>query len=329
MFAVHAGSGRDQVKRPELLSAEPGPLWLGADAVVATAELDGDGDLDLIVGDRSGRLWLVTDDGQPDAPAYAAPRELEAWGEPFRLNPGSDGALWGPLSPRLGFTCPAIGDWSGHRRPDLVVGGAGGELLHFRNNGSPLQPRFDRPRHIHDAEGPVFTPPRVRPALADWFGSGRIDLISLDLQGFLSVYPRIGPLEVGQPVRLTDRLGRWIRLDGAFALAGGCALWPGPFNGSGRIDLLVGLAAHQRYVLPALCGELAPLEQLPTVLLLENLGEGVLAPRLVRYRDGRPLVLGTAGCSPNGAPRPDGLLDLLVGTAEGALVHIRRGELCW
>ena len=33
--------------------------------------------------------------------------------------------------------------------------------------------------------------------MADWNGSGRPDLIALDLQGFLSVYPRQGPSDVG------------------------------------------------------------------------------------------------------------------------------------
>ncbi len=329
VLAVHAGPGRDQVKPPSFLVAQSDEIWLGADAVVAALDLDGDGDADLVVGDRAGQLWQIQDEGRSGSPVYASFQEIQPGGDPFCLEPDIDGVLDGPRSPRLGFACPAVGDWSGHHRPDLIVSGASGELLHFRNNGSPKQARFDKPRPIRDLGGPLFTPPRTRPGLANWFGSGELDLITLDMQGFLVVYPRTGPQDVGQPVRLTDRLGRWVRLDGGFGLAGGCSLWAGPFLGSDRNDILVGLSRTNRFVIPMLCGEALALDDCPTVLLLENLGENVLVPRLLRERDGQPLVAGTAGCSPNGVLRADGQYDLLIGTADGMLFNIPREQLTW
>ena len=329
VFAIHSDSGRDRVKAPVVLTSSPGPLWLGAGTVVAAHDLDGDNDLDLIVGDCSGRLWIATDEGSPGKPAYAGLRQLEAGGEPFRLEPDVDGVMLGPLSPRLGFACPAIGDWSGADRPDLIVSGAGGEVLHFRNNGSPKQPRYARPRAISDGRGPVLTPPRTRPALVDWFGNGESDLITLDLQGFLVVYPRRGPQEVGNPRPITDRLGRLLRLDGGFAMAGGCSFWSGPFVGSDRNDLLVGLPANHRFLVPSLIGEAVPPDLCPTVLLLENIDENVVIPRLLRDHNGQPLVFGSAGCSPSGIPRSDGQFDLLVGSFEGELGLFRREHLTW
>ena len=63
--------------------------------------------------------------------------------------------LDGPVAARLGYSCPALADWTGNGRLDLIVGGAGGEVLFLRNDGGPT----DAPvRHA----GPV--PLRGRPA---------------------------------------------------------------------------------------------------------------------------------------------------------------------
>jgi hypothetical protein len=333
VFAIRSTS-RDSASPPHMLMQEPGPLWLSGHAVVAAGDLDGDGGIDLIFGDAPGHIYWAKDVGQGGDHRYEVPRPLEAGGARFLLDPGPDGRLGGPLAPALGFACPSLTDWNGNGRLDLLVGGAGGEILLLRNDGAVNDPRFARPVAVRCDGAPLITPPRVRPAAAHWLGNPVIDVLALDLQGFLCVYPGRDLAQVGPPVPLVDRLGRVIRLDGGFGLGGHCSLWAGPWAEPGRIDLLVGLPRDSaRFVVPALTGETLPVDApAPTVLLLENHGRLGLVPRVIRDLAGKPLEVGVEGCSPSAVATSgagEGGLDLLVGSDDGRVHFFRRQDLRW
>lgn len=331
VFAVHASKGRHELKTPHLILQESRDLWLGGQAVLTAGDLDGDGGLDLVAGVSSGRLYKFSEVAGTELGQYKPAEAIEAGGTPFMIDPGPDGMLDGPVLPKLGYACPTLVDWNGHDRLDLVVGGAGGEVVVLPNDGASNDPRFGSPIPLRCKGLPLLTPPRVRPAAADWNGDGQADLIALNLQGFLCVYPRIGRYEVDAPMPVVDRLGRFLRLDGGFGLSGRCALWAGPWRGTSHVDILVGLPRGNRHIVPALTGlPFESLESIPTVLLLENLGHGVLCPRPLSFSDGRPVILGVEGCSPSGISRTDGEeMDLLVGLDDGSVATFRRQDLRW
>lgn len=330
VFAIRPAPGRDAATPPRTLQQEPGGFWVGGDAVVAAADLDGDGGVDLVVGDGAGHLswYRNVGSGDPNSLRYEAARRLDAGGDPFRLDPGVDGRLNGPIDPPLGYACPTAVDWTGNGRPDLIVGGAGGEVILLRNDGAATDPRFAWPVGLRAAGRPLITPPRVRPACAPWGPDGVMHLFALDLQGFLVAYPQRDANNLERPVRLADSLGRWIRLDGGFGLAGRVALWAGPWTGPDRVDLIVGLTRlASRFVVPPLTNRFGSYGD--PLLLLEDGGPDGYIPRSLRRASGEPM--GFSGpCSPSGVPtRADGKLDLLVGSSKGQVQIIRREDLRW
>jgi hypothetical protein len=331
IYAIHAGKARDRGRIVGPILQEGTSLRLRGGSVLTAGDLDGDGGLDLVSGDASGRLHWCKDLGEPGAHRYGPALPVESGGEPFRLETGDDGWLPGTVEPPVGYACPMLVDWKANGRPDLILSGRTGDVLFLRNNGHATQPRFDFAEPIRCERRPLVLLPRVRPAAVDWDGSGLPDLIAPDLQGFLSVWRRVDTLEVAPPEPLVDRLGRQIRVDGAFGLRGHCTLWAGPWIGSDRPDLLIGLPVGSRFVVPAMTGEpMGDLDDVPNILVLENRGEGVVVPRPIRLADGRPLICGDDGCSPIGVDWSGrGSLDLLVGSGAGTVQLYPRDLLRW
>jgi len=331
LFCIHAGPSRNETKNPAPILHQTPAVLLGGHAAFVACDLDGDGDVDLVYGDAVGRLHYLQDLGSGDDHRYALPVPIEAGGAPFRLEPGPDGMLFGPSGHSLGFCRPAVADWLGHGRPDLIVTGAGGDVLLLPNDGSVGDPRFGHPVVIRREGAPLILPPCVQPTVARWTEPDKLDLIALDLQGFLCSYPLAGRHEVGGPIPLVDHIGRLIRLDGSFGLSGRCSIWAGPWTAPGRLDLLIGLARGNRHVIPSLTGTaLEDAESLPTVLVLEQIRRGVVVPRPLRFRDGRPVSVGQDGCCVQGVRRMGrDLPDLLIGSDDGSLTWIAREELDW
>jgi hypothetical protein len=209
---------------------------VGSESAPALADLDGDGDLDLLVGNKidpaaldRGRLYLFRNTGTPSAPAFRLADTLDvanayhlapafadldadgdldllmgSWNEGVMvlLNAGSrmdprfvrDTALTLRI-PRGSQTTPAIGDLDGDGDLDLLVGEAAGNLNFFRNEGTREALRFVL---VTEEFGNIDVGRRSAPALVDLDGDRDLDLVIGREDAGAEVYRNVGSRAQGR-----------------------------------------------------------------------------------------------------------------------------------
>jgi glycosyltransferase A (GT-A) superfamily protein (DUF2064 family) len=167
------------------------------------ADLDADGDLDILLGSFNRDIRWFRNDGDATTPRFVAASE-----EPI-ADPG-----------RGSYLTPAVGDLDGDGDLDLVVGESSGEINHFENVGSRTEPRFEL---VTDAISGIDVGVRSSPVLVDVDGDDDLDLVVGEESRGLVVHLNIGSPTApefspeGRPLgELTTRLAqpRFVDLDG-------------------------------------------------------------------------------------------------------------------
>lgn len=143
------------------------------------ADLDNDGDLDMLSGGSSGDFYYFENTGTVSAPAFAAVQQ-----NPFGL---------GYIT---GRSAPSAIDLDGDGDLDLMSGDSNGDLYYFENTGSVSAPAFAayqvNPFNLTQVGSYTYTG-RSKPTFVDLDNDGDIDLMAGDEYGDFNYYKRCLP----------------------------------------------------------------------------------------------------------------------------------------
>ena len=246
-------------------------------ATPCAADLDGDGDQDLVIGNEAGELIIVENLSKKgvEFPKWAAPRPVTTPdGKAFRLVAGYNGSIQGPREANCGYTIPALADWDGDGKVDIVLNSIWGRPLWLKNVGTKAKPKFDFPKGIEvewagdqpelawgwlkpkTLENPkeIITQWRTTAFPVDFNGDGLVDLVLCDVDGDFAFWERYrdekGALRLkpprkafrnldGSPVRASRTINPKEWLGGRAGASGRRKVAVADWDGDGKLDLIV------------------------------------------------------------------------------------------
>lgn len=167
-------------------------IKIGSASTVFACDWRDTGKLDLLVGDISGDVWLLTNEGTRTKPAYGAPVKLSAAGK--------------EIMSQHGDSHPIMADWENNGKPGLILGGGDGSVQWFRNIGTRKEPKLDNPVTLVSGTD-IFSPEkadsnskpkhgsRAKVCVVDWNGDGHLDLLVGDFSSGMAAPPKLTEAE--------------------------------------------------------------------------------------------------------------------------------------
>ncbi len=190
---------------------------IGSESSPALVDIDGDGDLDMVVGNKlepannqTGRMHVFINDGSRTSPRYRAADTL---------------ALTTAFHQK-----PAFGDLDGDGDQDLLMGTWNQDVLYFRNDGTAKAAHF-----VQDTAMTIRADraSNAMPTLADIDGDGDLDLFIGEANGEVNYFRNEGSPRAPRFVSVSGRLdGIDVGRSSAPAVL--------DFDGDGLLDLVIG-----------------------------------------------------------------------------------------
>jgi hypothetical protein len=272
-------------------------------SAVAVADVNGDGNPDMVVVGGSVNVFLGNGDGTFQAPiSYAiagssiAIADLNGDGKPDLVVGTSTGVAIllgmgnGKFQTAFTYTVAAgqvvIGDFNGDGKLDVIT--SGGTVLLGKGNGT-----FQL--------GPRFSPTGSSVAAGDFNGDGKLDLVVNDGLGNLTVLTGNG-----------NGTFQADRANGFFDVYPSAGIAVADFNNDGRLDLAVSIGGDQSSLDP----------ETSVSVLLGNGGGGFTSAASVGFDQffGGSTTIATGDFNGDGKP------DLVVTRPEGLVVYLGNGD---
>lgn len=319
------GDGLPQFLLPVYFKQQADEVKFGALSTPAGFDWDGDGDEDIICGNTAGYIAFIENLSGPkvERPRWAAPQRLKAGGKTLRIMAGSNGSIQGPCERKWGYTTQTVADWDHDGLPDIVVNSILGKVVWYRNIGTRKAPKLSTSQPINvewRAEQPalkwgwmrprgkeLLTQWRTTPVVVDWNRDGLNDLLMLNHEGYLMLFPRSkrgGKLLLHEPQRIFETNPGYVRLNSRTAGGSGRRkLCVADWDGDGRLDVLANSPNAE------LWQNVADREG-----MYKLLNRGTIFKRNISSHTTSPTVVDWNG---------DGVPDLLVGAEDGFLYYGR------
>lgn len=172
----------------EKISIDGAPLETYGWPSPSFADMDGDGDLDLICGEFLDGFTYFRNIGDRNKPRYEKGRRL-------RTSKGSY------LKMHVQMITPVVIDWDKDGHPDIICGDEDGRVAFIRNTGTSEDnaPVFEEPRYFQQEADKLKFGALATPVGFDWDGDGDTDIISGNTSGNIAFFENLSGPGVEKP----------------------------------------------------------------------------------------------------------------------------------
>ncbi len=154
---INMGTNKHPIFAPAI-RLNNGSLDVGFDSSPAMVDWNGDGKKDLVVGNRSGNVFVflnIDEDSEPEFPSNGIKTDIKVTGN----------------------ATPFIIDWNDDGKFDVLCGSKDGKIYIFINEGDSKTPKFNKAQTLQVNNNELKLPGPTSVIALDWDDDGKIDLL--------------------------------------------------------------------------------------------------------------------------------------------------------